>query len=49
VMDYPAWDNGRHCRCGLLQADPAWQTRRLDTALRDQIAEEQAMMVLTGV
>ena len=49
VMDYPAWDNGRHCRCGLLQADPAWQTRRLDTALRDQMAEEQAMMVLTGV
>jgi polysaccharide biosynthesis protein PelF len=49
VMDYPAWDDSRHCRCGLLRADSTWRTRDLDLALHEQIQEEQALMVLAGV
>jgi beta-glucosidase/6-phospho-beta-glucosidase/beta-galactosidase len=48
VMDYPGWDNARHCRCGLLQADPTWATRNVDPALREQVMEEQAIMVFAG-
>jgi beta-glucosidase/6-phospho-beta-glucosidase/beta-galactosidase len=49
VMDYPAWDNERHCCCGLLRTDPAWQTRSIDPAVHAQIREEQALMALAGL
>ena len=29
VMDYPGWDNERHCRCGLIAAGPDWSARHL--------------------
>ena len=29
VMDYPGWDDGRHCACGLIRVDDAWQERSL--------------------
>ena len=36
VMDYPGWDDGRHCSCGLIHLDEAWQERRL----REELVEE---------
>jgi hypothetical protein len=29
VMDYPGWDDDRHCRCGLIEASLDWSTRKL--------------------
>ncbi len=29
VMDYPGWDNNRHCSCGLIEASPDWSIRQL--------------------
>jgi hypothetical protein len=46
VMDYPGWENLRHCRCGLIRTDGAWRTRRLDADLLDQLREEQALFAL---
>ena len=40
VLDYPGWDNNRHCRCGLLATDKWFGPRRVDTALASQIKEE---------
>lgn len=42
VMDYPGWDNDRHCPCGLIEVAPDWQTRRLRPELAGLIAEEAA-------
>ena len=36
VMDYPGWDDGRHCPCGLIEIDEAWQQRHL----REDLTEE---------
>ena len=33
VMDYPGWDDGRHCHCGLIALDEHWQQRTLRTDL----------------
>ena len=29
VMDYPGWDDARHCSCGLIQIDQDWSARHL--------------------
>lgn len=44
VMDYPGWDNDRHCHCGLLRTDDGWRTRTLDEELLDQLFEEQDLL-----
>lgn len=36
VMDYPGWDDGRHCTCGLIRVDDAWQRRDL----REDLVQE---------
>ena len=36
VMDYPGWDNNRHCPCGLIELDEAWSGR----SIRSDLAEE---------
>lgn len=36
VMDYPGWDNNRHCACGLIAVDEAWNGR----TIRSDLAEE---------
>lgn len=39
VMDYPGWDDERHCHCGLIRVDTKWQKRFLR---EDLVAEVQA-------
>ena len=29
VMDYPGWDDGRHCPCGLIDVSPDWRSRAI--------------------
>ncbi len=44
VMDYPGWDDDRHCACGLIAVDDAWTER----SLRKDLVEEfqvQSMMI----
>ena len=45
VMDYPGWDDERHCPCGLIAADSAWNTRSLR---QDLAAEVLAQTRLQG-
>jgi beta-glucosidase/6-phospho-beta-glucosidase/beta-galactosidase len=45
VMDYPGWENLRHCRCGLIRAEDEWRVRLLDPDLHHQLLEEQALSV----
>jgi beta-glucosidase/6-phospho-beta-glucosidase/beta-galactosidase len=44
VMDYPGWDDERHCHCGLIGIDDAWDQRWLREDLAEEIdAQEGAM------
>jgi hypothetical protein len=44
VMDYPGWDDGRHCPCGLIEVDPCWASRTLRPALRSELSALQRML-----
>ena len=44
VMDYPGWDDERHCRCGLIEVAEDWETRRLREDLCEEIALQQQLM-----
>ena len=45
VMDYPGWDDERHCRCGLIAVEEDWSTRRLRT---DLVAELTLQATITN-
>jgi beta-glucosidase/6-phospho-beta-glucosidase/beta-galactosidase len=49
VMDYPGWDDERHCPCGLIEVDAAWQTRRLREDLAAELAVQAALFADGGV
>ena len=38
VMDYPGWDDQRHCPCGLIGVDTQWQDRSLRLELVEELA-----------
>ncbi len=48
VMDYPGWEDARHCPCGLIRLDDAYLERRVDAdmalALRDEAGLLQAQL-----
>ncbi len=37
VMDYPGWDDERHCPCGLIEVDGDWQRRSLRADLAAEL------------
>ncbi len=43
VMDYPGWDDDRHCSCGLIQVDPLWQKRTLRQDLAAELYDQQRL------
>jgi beta-glucosidase/6-phospho-beta-glucosidase/beta-galactosidase len=43
VMDYPGWDDERHCSCGLLQASPDWSERSLRSDLAEELVLQASM------
>ena len=49
VLDYPGWDDDRHCPCGLLAADSAWQTRTLRPDLVAELIDQARLIVPQGV
>ena len=44
VMDYPGWDDERHCHCGLIKVDEDWQERSLREDLAAEIEAQDAAM-----
>ncbi len=43
VMDYPGWDDGRHCPCGLIEASPDWTERRLRAELTEELLLQEQL------
>ncbi len=43
VMDYPGWDDNRHCSCGLIQTDNSWTTRQLREGLVAELRDQQRL------
>ena len=48
IMDYPGWDNGRHCRCGLIRLTDDWERRDVDLDLLEQLEEERHLFIRAG-
>ena len=44
VMDYPGWDDERHCPVGLIEVAGDWTARRLRQDLADEIRVQEAAM-----
>jgi beta-glucosidase/6-phospho-beta-glucosidase/beta-galactosidase len=44
VMDYPGWDDERHCPCGLIAVDEAWNKRSLRKHLAEELRAQARMM-----
>lgn len=40
VMDYPGWDNDRHCQCGAIEVSEDWQRRRIRREMALQLSRE---------
>ena len=43
VMDYPGWDNARHCSCGLIALDESWRQRTLRPGLAAELAGQRSL------
>jgi beta-glucosidase/6-phospho-beta-glucosidase/beta-galactosidase len=48
VMDYPGWDDERHCSCGLLEVADDWRERRLRTDLTAELHVQSSLMQSGG-
>ncbi len=44
VMDYPGWDDDRHCHCGLIELSSDWSTRTLRHDLQAELITQQALL-----
>jgi beta-glucosidase/6-phospho-beta-glucosidase/beta-galactosidase len=42
VMDYPGWDDDRHCHCGLIEIDDEWKQRTLRRDLAAELEGQSA-------
>jgi beta-glucosidase/6-phospho-beta-glucosidase/beta-galactosidase len=43
VMDYPGWDDDRHCHCGLIEVDETWSKRQLREDLARELRDQQRL------
>lgn len=43
VMDYPGWDDERHCPCGLIEASHDWFDRNLRADLLEELRVQQRL------
>lgn len=48
VMDYPGWDDGRHCPCGLICVEQDWQKRQLRTDLVQELHMQWSLIEASG-
>ena len=44
VMDYPGWDDDRHCHCGLIEAAGNWEQRSLRADLAGEVRAQESLM-----
>lgn len=44
VMDYPGWDNDRHCACGLIEVATGWAGRAIREDLRAELMLQQRVL-----
>ena len=44
VMDYPGWDDERHCSCGLIEVSPDWTARKLRGDLAAELQAQNTIM-----
>ena len=44
VMDYPGWQDDRHCPAGLIRLDDAYRTRTVDSELAVALDEQATLM-----
>lgn len=44
VMDYPGWEDSRHCRCGLIEVEAGWGARELRGDMAAEVALQEGMM-----
>lgn len=47
VMDYPGWENERHCPCGLIEAADHWRHRRIRPEMLECLAREAYLCAAT--
>lgn len=43
IMDYPGWNDERHCTCGLIHLDTEYRGRTLNAEMARQIEEEREL------
>jgi hypothetical protein len=48
VMDYPGWDDDRHCPCGLIEVVSDWSGRKLRPDLVEELQAQQALSEAQG-
>ncbi len=48
VMDYPGWDDERHCCCGLIQVDEHWKERKLREGITAELRSQQHLFAAVG-
>ena len=44
VMDYPGWDDNRHCECGLITVERDWTARSMRADLLDELHVQQKLL-----
>ena len=44
VMDYPGWDDHRHCECGLIAVDRGWTARHMRQDLLSELRAQQRLL-----
>ncbi len=47
VMDYPGWDDDRHCHCGLIEIDNDWNLRTIRPDLAAELETQSRLQTLT--
>ncbi len=48
VMDYPGWDDDRHCPCGLIELDQDWKQRSIRKKLAVELRAQQTLFNLAS-
>ena len=48
VMDYPGWDDERHCSCGLIQVAEDWEERHLRKDICEELLVQQQLLEMNS-
>jgi hypothetical protein len=43
-MDYPGWEDNRHCECGLITLDAEWKSRGMRQDLAAELAVQNRLL-----